>query len=107
MNTTGYQFETEESIVRENLLKAGFHPEDISKKIESLKLADPEMKVERNIIINQISKAMRSRPCALQAWYVYELLSKLSGLVPEYVRIISTTNEPDKLIINRRKNQNQ
>jgi len=90
MNALKNQFETEENMLRDNLRKAGYSSADIESKIAVLKNTGSR-KNDRNIVIREIALVLKKRPCALQAWFVQELISKITGLSPKYIQVISNS----------------
>lgn len=90
MNAIRNQFETEECILRENLRKAGYKRGEINFKITMLKNSESR-KTDRNHIIRELTVILKRRPCGLQAWFVQEMISKITGLSPKYVQVISNS----------------
>lgn len=90
MNAGRFQFEAEETILRQNLRKAGYKNGEINYKMTLLKNGESR-KTDRNLIIRELAIVLKRRPCGLQAWYVQEMISKVTGLSPKYVQVISNS----------------
>ena len=90
MNAIKYQFEAEENMLRQNLRKAGYNRGEINHKMTLLKNGESR-KTDRNLIIRELAVVLKKRPCGLQAWYVQEMISKVTGLSPKYIQVISNT----------------
>jgi hypothetical protein len=104
METIINQFETEEKLLRENLLKAGYVNDTIDKHITLLKTTDPDEKALRNIIIREITIALKGSSCGLKTWYIHNTIAKITNLSPQTVQLISNTRNPEDVIYRRRKN---
>lgn len=100
-------FITEENIIREYLLKAGYSNESIDIKLNTIKSTNPTERGNRNLAISEVADVLKSRVCALRPYYVHELISKISGLSTTTITIYANSVKPDSLIYNRRKNKNQ
>jgi len=92
------QYQAETEVVKSNLRMAGVGQLEADKYIQIITDADPQRKAQRNIYIKRIADILRSRACALQIWYIHELLSKITGLAPAYVARIAYNPEPNKII---------
>lgn len=92
------QFKAEEEVIMNNLKKSGLPETEVRLYIDIIKTTDPLRKGERNIFIKYIANILRSRACALQIWYIHDLLSKVTGLAPGYVSRIAYDPEPEKII---------
>jgi hypothetical protein len=90
MNTLKNQFKEEEEIIKENLRKAGYPADEIETKLNILKDSYAR-KDYRNEVIREITLALKKRPCAMQAWYIQEIISKVTGLSPKYIQVISNS----------------
>jgi hypothetical protein len=93
------QFETEENIIAKSLIeRAGyelFHASDLIYAIED---KDPTHRKERNHAIKEVSCILKSNKCALRPYYVFSLLSKISGLSPGYIQRISNSENPVEML---------
>jgi hypothetical protein len=92
------QYETEEQLIRESLLKVGYSKEEIDDRLFALKNDSPQIKGIRNVFIREISDILKNRPYGMQAWYVQEILSKVTGLSPKYIQVIANTLKSLSLI---------
>ncbi len=104
MKNTEYQFKTEENEIRNNLVKAGYPAEDIDYRINMLKNHDLDKKTLRNSIIREIAVVMKGRVCAIRKYRVNEILSRVTGLSPNYINTIANYIDPTKILKDRSKN---
>ena len=101
MEVTKNQFRAEENVIRENLQRAGYESCDIDVYIDSLRCSDPLKRAQRNIAIREVAEVMRGKFCALQVWYVEEVISKVAGLTPLYIKRISSLTDPTSILRKR------
>jgi len=98
MEETKNQFKTEEDVITLNMDKAGYAPFDIMDWIEAIKCKEPDKKVARNIAISLIAEVLKSKVCALQKWYIHDILAKVSGLAPTYIQRICYASDPAEIL---------
>jgi hypothetical protein len=98
MQEPKYQYEAEEQLIRESLLKVGYSEDEIEIRLVALRTDLPEIKGIRNVYIREISDILKKRPYGMQAWYVQEIMSKITGLSPKYIQVIANTLDPLSLI---------
>jgi hypothetical protein len=102
MQEPKYQFEAEDQIIRENLDKAGYFSFDVEDMLKIIKDKSPDKKIERCQMIRVISEVLRGNICALQSWYVHNLLAKICGFTPSYIKRISYTMNPEDIYNQKR-----
>ena len=100
-----YQFQAEEDVITSNLLKTGMPETEIKLFIDIIKNTDPARKAERNIYIKTIANTLKGRICALQNWYIHDILSKVTGLAPTYIMRIAYDPDPARIIKTNSVNQ--
>jgi uncharacterized protein (DUF2249 family) len=92
------QLKAEEDIILTSLTQAGMDKEEAGEYLEIIKDKDPAKKGYRNTIIKEVAEMMKRRPCSFQKWYVHEILSKITGLVPGYIDRIVYDPDPASII---------
>jgi 2-iminoacetate synthase ThiH len=95
------QFKAEEEEIKGYLMKSGLNELSSTIFIDTIKSNDPDKKAERNVSIKQLAEILKGRSCALQNWYIYDLLSKVTGLSPSYINRIAYEKDPASILKTR------
>lgn len=98
------QVQTEEQLVRKILQERGFTAEFIDSAMNAIKDPEPEQKIYRNIMIREVAKILKGVGVAFRPYYVTDLLSKITGLSPNYISTISLSRNPQNMLKNGTKN---
>ncbi len=98
------QFQTEEQLIRITLKQRGFNDEFINNAMDAIKNDEPEQKIYRNIMIREVAKILKGVGVSFRPYYVTELLSKITGLSPNYITTISLSKNPQNILKNGTKN---
>ena len=93
-----------QTVIHKALEKLGYPEEFINSRICSLKDNDPNNRVQRVLVINEISRILKGVGVSYRPYYVHELLSKITGLSPNYIQVISNTINPENILKNGSKN---
>lgn len=97
------QTETEESVIS-SLLKLGYPDKEITNTLLIIKSDNPDLKAQRNVTIRELAKILKGTQTGLRPWLVYDMLSKVTGLSPQTIKVISNSRNPKKFIKNGSKN---
>ncbi len=98
MQLISSQFESEEKIITDNLVKAGFDMFGATDLVTLIENRDPANKAMRNLAIKKVSDLLRSNICGLRTGYAHSLLAKISGLSYGYVQRIAYDSNPAAII---------
>jgi hypothetical protein len=94
MQEPKYQFEAEDKIIIENLMKAGYGALDAMNMLNRIKEETMICKEDRNLMIREISFYLTGNKCALRTWYVHDIIAKVSRLSATYVMRLAYTTGP-------------
>jgi hypothetical protein len=94
MQSTEIQFKSEETEVKDILMKMGVSVSSADQMISAIKNKNAEGRLRRNEALRETAILLKGIRSGLRPWFVHDLLSKLSGLTVNTIQRICLSVNP-------------